>query len=76
MPTLKDKLDEMARIKGELQQMEENEENTEETDGDLRDTLVARWEQLDAESKPIIARMERIRGRHRSPGRSVGARWT
>ena len=68
MPTLKDKLDEMARIKGELQQMEENEETTEETDGDLRDTLVARWEQLDAESKPIIARMERIRGITRAAG--------
>ena len=68
MSTLKDKLDEMARIKGELQQMEENEETTEETDGDLRDTLVARWEQLDAESKPIIARMERIRGITRAAG--------
>jgi hypothetical protein len=54
MPTLKEKLDEMARIKGELQRMEDTEETTEETDGDLRDTMVERWEQLDAECKPII----------------------
>ena len=62
MPTLKDKLDEMARIKSELQQMEDNDDTTEETDGDLRDTLVERWEQLDRESKPLIERMERVRG--------------
>jgi hypothetical protein len=62
MPTLKEKMDEMARIKSELQKMEDDESITEETDGDLRDTLVARWEELDGESKPIIERMERIRG--------------
>jgi len=62
MSTLKDKLDEMARIKGELQQMEDDDTVTEENGGDLRDTLIDRWETLDAESKPIIERMERIRG--------------
>jgi hypothetical protein len=68
MPTLQDKLDEMARIKGELQQMEDDDGVTEEEGGDLRDTLVARWEQLDTESKPIIERMERIRGITRAAG--------
>jgi HK97 family phage major capsid protein len=68
MPTLKDKLDEMARIKAELQRMEEDDTVTEETEGDVRDTLVARWEQLDTESKPIIERMERIRGITRAAG--------
>jgi len=62
MSTLKEKLDEMARIKGELQQMEDDDTVTEENGGDLRDTLIDRWETLDAESKPIIERMERIRG--------------
>jgi len=62
MSTLKDKLEEMARIKGELQQMEDDDTVTEENGGDLRDTLIDRWETLDAESKPIIERMERIRG--------------
>jgi HK97 family phage major capsid protein len=61
MATLKEKLDEMARIKGELQRMETSEETTEETDGDYRDTLVERWQQLDGECKPIIERMERIK---------------
>jgi len=61
MAALQDKLDEMARIKGELQRMENDNETTEENDGDLRDTLVQRWKQLDEESKPIIARMEQIK---------------
>src|SRR6516225_11133314 len=68
MPTLQDKLDEMARIKGELQQMEDDDTVTEENGGDLRDTLIDRWETLDAESKPIIERMERIRGITRAAG--------
>jgi HK97 family phage major capsid protein len=61
MPALKEKTDEMARIRAELQRMESSEETTEEADGDFRDTLVARWKQLDEETKPIIARMEQIR---------------
>ncbi len=61
MATLKEKLDEMARIKAELQRMETSEETTEEEDGDYRDTLVARWTDLDGECKPIIKRMENIR---------------
>jgi HK97 family phage major capsid protein len=61
MATLKEKLDEMARIKGELQRMETSETTTEEADGDYRDTLVERWTQLDGECKPIIERMERVR---------------
>jgi HK97 family phage major capsid protein len=58
---LKEKTGEMARIKAELQRMETSEETTEENDGDLRDTLVERWKQLDEETKPIIRRMEQIR---------------
>jgi HK97 family phage major capsid protein len=60
--TLQEILDEQARIKQDLQRMEDSEETTEENDGDLRDTLVERWEQLDSKAKPLIARMEKIRG--------------
>jgi HK97 family phage major capsid protein len=60
MATLKEKSAEMARIKSELQRMESSEETTEENDGDLRDTLVERWKQLDEETKPIIKRMQEI----------------
>jgi len=41
--------------------MEDDETVTDESDGDLRDTLVARWEELDGKAKPIIARMDRVR---------------
>jgi HK97 family phage major capsid protein len=61
MATLKEKSEEMARIKAELQRMEDSDDTTEENDGDLRDTLVERWTQLDTECKPIIERMERVR---------------
>jgi len=59
--TLQEILDEQAVIKRDLQEMEDNEETTEEKDGDLRDTLVARWQELDAKAKPLIERMERVR---------------
>ena len=61
MAALQDILDEQARIRQELQRMEDSDETTEENDGDFRDTLVARWEELDKASKPIIERMERIK---------------
>lgn len=62
MTALQDILDEQARIKNELQRMEGDETVTEEQDGDYRDTLLARWEDLDGKSKPLIERMEKIRG--------------
>jgi HK97 family phage major capsid protein len=61
MAALQDLLDEQARITAELQRMENDEETTEEADGNLRDTLIARWRKLDEECKPIIARMEEIK---------------
>jgi HK97 family phage major capsid protein len=60
MTALKDKLAEQARIKAELQRMETSEETTEENDGDLRDTLIERWKQLDTEVAPIVKRMTEI----------------
>jgi hypothetical protein len=61
MAALQELLDEQARIKNELQRMEDDDTVTEETDGDLRDTLLQRWEELDEKTKPLIARMEKIR---------------
>src|SRR5215469_14878646 len=61
MTALDDKLAEQDRIKAELQRMEDDDSVSEETDGDLRDTLVKRWKELDEECKPIIARMAEIR---------------
>jgi HK97 family phage major capsid protein len=61
MATLQEYLDEMARIKQELQRMESDDSVTEEAEGDLRDTLLSRWEHLDAQTKPLIERMEKIR---------------
>ncbi len=61
MAALQELLDEQARIKNELQRMEDSEETTEEADGDLRDTLLSRWEELDEKTKPLIERMEKIR---------------
>lgn len=61
MAALKDYLDEMARIKNELQRMENDDTVTEDNEGDLRDTLLARWEELDGLTKPIIERMEKIK---------------
>ena len=69
MTALQDKLDEQARIRAELQRMEDDDSVTEESDGDLRDTLVARWKTLDEEIKPIVARMEEIQAITRTAAR-------
>ena len=61
MAALQELLDEQARIRDELQRMENDDTVTEETDGDLRDSLLQRWEELDGKTKPLIERMERIR---------------
>ena len=61
MAALKDILAEQARIKEELQRMETSEETTEEGDGNLRDTMIERWRELDEAAKPIISRMEQIK---------------
>jgi len=75
MATLQEILDEQARITAELQRMETDESVTEEGDGNYRDTLIGRWEELDGQAKPIIERMERIKSITRSaanPGNREG----
>ncbi|WP_239404652.1 phage major capsid protein [Frankia sp. Cj3] len=54
-------LAEQAVIRADLKRLEEDPNTTEEDSGDLRDTLVARWEELDERTKPIIARMEKLK---------------
>ena len=61
MAALKDILAEQARIKDELRRMENDQETTEEDGGNLRDTLIERWKELDDQAKPIIERMARIK---------------
>ena len=61
MAALKDILAEQSRIRDELQRMENDNETTEEDGGNLRDTLIERWKDLDDQAKPIIERMEQIK---------------
>ena len=61
MATLKELLKEKAEIEAELRRMESDDSVTEEKDGSFRDTLVERWEEIDEETKPIIARMSKIK---------------
>jgi predicted phage gp36 major capsid-like protein len=68
MATLKEILGEQSRIKDELQRMESDDSITEESEGDLRDTLLDRWKELDADAKPIIERMSRIKAITRTAG--------
>jgi HK97 family phage major capsid protein len=60
--TLKEIIEEQARIREELQRMEDDDTVTEEDGGDLRDTLISRWEELDGKAKPIVERMDKVRG--------------
>jgi HK97 family phage major capsid protein len=74
MATLQEMLDEQAKITAELQRMEADDTVTEEKDGNFRDTLVARWKELDEEAKPIISRMEEIRAITRTAQASASNR--
>lgn len=73
MATLQDLLDEQARVKAELQRMEEDQSVTEEDSADLRDTLIERYEELDRKIKPVVERMERVRVITRAAGQAAGS---
>ena len=60
MATLDEIIDEQNRIHEELERMASDESTTEEADGGIRDTLVARWKGLDADREKIVARMEEL----------------
>jgi hypothetical protein len=60
MATLDEIIDEQNRIHEELERMAADENTTEEADGGIRDTLVARWKSLDGDREKIVARMEEL----------------
>lgn len=83
MATLQDLLDEQARIKNELRRMEEDEGTVEdEQSADARDTLIARYGELEERTRPLIERMEKVKaitraagdGANREPGADTGPR--
>jgi HK97 family phage major capsid protein len=61
MATLDDLLDEQNVIRAELAQLDDNPDTTEEDHGDLRDTLIKRWKDLEKRKEPLIARMEDLK---------------
>jgi HK97 family phage major capsid protein len=71
--TLQELLDEQARVKAELQRMEEDQSVTEEDSADLRDTLIERYEDLDKKIKPVVERLEKVRGITRAAGQAGGS---
>ena len=60
MATLDEIIDEQNKIHEELERMASDESTTEDADGGIRDTLVARWKSLDGDREKIVARMEEL----------------
>lgn len=60
MATLDEIIDEQNKIHAELERMAADAESTEDADGDLRDTLVKRWKDLDGDREKIVSRMEEL----------------
>ena len=58
MATLDDLIDEQNVIRSELTALDESPDTTEEDHGDLRDTLIKRWKDLEERKAPLITRME------------------
>lgn len=61
MATLDEMLAQMAKIQDELTRMQDDPSITEDQDGNYRDTLVAEWQRLDGETKPLVERMQKIK---------------
>jgi len=60
MATLQDIIDEQTRIAAQLQRMNDNPDTTEDADADLRDTLIARWKELEPRREKLVADMDDI----------------
>ena len=58
--TLDEIIDEQNTIHAELERMAADDTTTEDEDGGVRDTLVARWKDLDGQREKIVARMEEL----------------
>ena len=57
---LDDIIEEQNKIHAELERMTADESVTEDSDGNIRDTLVARWRGLEGDREKIVARMEEL----------------
>ena len=53
-------IEEQNKIHVELERMTTDDSTTEDADGNIRDTLVARWKDLDTDRAKIVARMEEL----------------
>jgi hypothetical protein len=58
--TLDEIINEQNTIHTELERMASDESTTEEADGGIRDTLVARWKALDGDREKIVSRMAEL----------------
>lgn len=53
--------DRQSAIRAELAVMDADPDTTEERDGNIRDTLIEEYEDLDRSMEPVLARMEKIK---------------
>jgi HK97 family phage major capsid protein len=60
MATLDELVKEQTDIAAELSRMAEDPEATEESVGNLRDTLIQRWEQIEPERKRLTEQLEKL----------------
>jgi HK97 family phage major capsid protein len=60
MPTLDDLVDEQNRIAAELARMADDPDATEESTGNLRDTLIRRWEEIEPERERLTGQLEKL----------------
>ena len=58
--TLDEIIDEQNKIHEELERMAADAESTEDKDGNVRDTLVKRWKDLDGDREQIVGRMAEL----------------
>src|SRR5262249_31300299 len=57
---LQEILDQQSAIRAELAQLEDSTETTEEDAGDLADSLMEKYDELEGKRKPIVARMAKL----------------
>src|SRR6266581_8037392 len=60
MATLDDIIREQNTIHEELERIASDPDTTEDKDGNMRDTLVSRWKELDEDRAKIVSRMEEL----------------
>jgi HK97 family phage major capsid protein len=65
-------LDRQSAIRNELSEMDADPTTTEEGDGNIRDTLIDEYEQIEKLKEPVLQRMEKIKLIQRSDGGTAG----